>query len=286
MTIADTSNRGLAPLRAHLSSWRLHLAVLAIALVAELIGVRTLQFWVGTVLFLPLLYAFVLGVLANPNVVAPARRLLGASDGAVAGRIIVIALLPFLAKFGTLVGGSIETVVEAGPALVLQELGNLGTIVLGLPIAIFLLRMGREAVGASFSIAREGSLALVADKYGLKSPEGTGVMGVYVVGTLVGTFVFSILASLAHATGLFDPRALAMACGVGSGSMTAACGGTLALLEPAAEAEILALAGASNLLTTLTGLYVAIFVSLPLTDWAYRKLTGTRAVARPGTDVV
>ena len=56
--------------------------------------------------------------------------------------------------------------------------------------------MGREAIGATHSIAREPNIALIADRYGLKTPEGIGVMGVYVMGTVFGAIYFSIVPSL------------------------------------------------------------------------------------------
>ena len=165
-----------------------------------------------------------------------------------------------------------EKIIAAGPALILQELGNLGTILLAFPVAVLLLGMGREAVGATFSVAREPNIAIIADKYGLKSAEGAGVMGVYVIGTLFGTFIFAILASLLATSGWFSIEALAMACGIGSGSMMAACSGPLSHAVPAMEEQILALAGASNVLTYATGLYLCIFVALPVTEKLYDLL--------------
>lgn len=162
-------------------------------------------------------------------------------------------------------------IIAAGPALILQEIGNLGTIAVAFPVAVYLLGMGREAIGASYSIDREPNLALIAEKYGLNSPEGAGAMGVYATGTLIGTFVFAIMPPLIHALDIFDVRALAMACGVGSGSMLAACTGGLVAVIPEQEEIILALAAASNILTYATGLYVAVFVALPLTEWLYQR---------------
>jgi len=97
-------------------------------------------------------------------------------------------------------------------------------------------------------------------------------MGVYVVGTLFGTFTFAILASIFATTGAFSVEALAMACGIGSGSMMAACSGALANAVPEMEDQILALAGASNVLTYATGLYLGVFVALPLTEKLYDLL--------------
>jgi hypothetical protein len=249
--------------------WRLHVSVLVITVISELIGIIKLPIGIGAILLLPLLYAFVIGVLINPNVVRKAGAWLGQREVKAASPLIVIAIMPFIAKFGTIIGPSMQQIIDAGPALILQELGNLGTIVLAFPVAVLVLGMRREAIGASFSIAREPNIAIIAEKYGLKSAEGAGVMGVYVIGTLFGTFIFAILASLLATSGLFSIEALAMACGIGSGSMMAACSGALATAVPEMEETILALAGASNVLTYATGLYLCLFVALPLTEKLY-----------------
>lgn len=252
--------------------WPIHLIVLVTAIVAQLIGVRAIPIGIGTILLLPLLFAFVFALALNPNVVKPLAAVLSTKRVAAASPLIVIAIMPFIAKFGTTIGPSIEQVIEAGPALLLQELGNLGTILLAFPIAIWVFRMGRESIGAVHSIAREPNIAIIADRYGLRSAEGTGVVGVYVMGTLFGTFIFAILASLLSTAGVFSTEALAMACGVGSGSMMAACAGALAAADPGATDTITALSGASNLLTYATGMYVSLFIALPMVEKLYVKI--------------
>lgn len=251
--------------------WLLHAVVLAIVLIAEWIGIQRLPIGIGTVIFLPILYAFAMGIALNPHILKPMGALLTPKAVKLSGTMITIAIMPFIAKFGTTVGPQIDKIIEAGPALVLQELGNLGTIVIAFPVAVFLLRMGREAIGATYSIDREPNIALIADRYGLNSPEGAGAMGVYATGTLIGTFVFAIMPPLVHGLGIFDVRALAMSCGVGSGSMLAACTGGLVAVVPEQKDIILALAAASNILTYATGLYVGLFVALPLTEWLFKK---------------
>lgn len=255
----------------------LHAVVLVIVVISELIGLRTFAIGSGMILLLPLLYAFILGLALNPSITPVLRRIMSPRLTSVAGSLIVVAAFPVVAKLGTLIGPAIPELVKAGPALVLQELGNLGTILLAFPIAVFLLRMGREAVGATFSVARESSLLIVAEKHGLESPEGRGVMGVYISGTLFGTFVFAFMAAWLGSLGWLSVDALAMACGVGSGSMMAACAGSLANVVPESADRILALAGASNLLTTTTGLYVSLFIALPAAQriygWTERRQT-------------
>ncbi|KGJ11249.1 DUF3100 domain-containing protein (plasmid) [Paracoccus versutus] len=252
-------------------TWALHATVLVIVCIAEAIGVLRLPIGIAAIILLPMLYAFAMGIVLNPNITRATGRLLTPGVQKFAGGMITIAITPFVAKFGTTVGPQIQAIIDAGPALVLQEIGNLGTIVIAFPVAVFLLRMGRETIGAVYSIDREPNLALIAEKYGLDSPEGAGVMGVYATGTLIGTFVFAIMPPLIHALGVFDVRALAMSCGVGSGSMLAACTGALVNVIPEQKDLILGLAGASNVLTYATGLYVGMFVALPLTEWLFRK---------------
>lgn len=249
----------------------LHLVVLPIVAISSLIGIIKLPIGIATIILLPILYAFAMGVALNPALNKPMRRILSARSSKIAGSMIAIAITPFIARFGTTVGPQIQAIIDAGPALILQEIGNLGTIAIAFPVAVYLLGMGRETIGAAYSIDREPNLALIAERYGLNSPEGAGAMGVYATGTLIGTFVFAIMPPLIHSLGLFDIRSLAMSCGVGSGSMLAACTGGLVAAEPASEPLILALAAASNILTYATGLYVGMFVALPLTEWLYYR---------------
>ena len=65
------------------------------------------------------------------------------------------------------------------------------------------------------------------------------------------------------------PLSLAMAAGVGSGSMMTAAIGPLIASFPELETQIVAFAGASNLLTYATGLFVSIFIALPITEKLY-----------------
>ena len=66
--------------------------------------------------------------------------------------------------------------------------------------------------------------------------------------------------------------------------MATASAGVLASLYPAMKDQILALAAASNMLSGLDGLYMSIWMGLPMTEWLYKKLYplkyGTPAPAR------
>lgn len=257
-----------------LLDWRLHLIVIAASLFSEFIGIVKVPLGPGSLLLLPLFYAFIIGLILNPHLFKSTEKLVSKKLSYAASPLILLAVMPFIARFGTTIGPAIDKLIQAGPALLLQELGNLGTMIIALPIAVIVLKMGREAIGATFSIAREPNIAIISDKYGLKGPEGIGVMGVYVVGTMIGTLWFALLASYILSLDIFDPRALAMACGVGSGSMVAACSGALASLLPDMGESLIAFAGASNLLTYATGLYISLFIALPVTEWLYKILKG------------
>ncbi|HLS21434.1 MAG TPA: DUF3100 domain-containing protein, partial [Paenalcaligenes sp.] len=262
-----------------LLNWRLHLLVIIASVISEWIGIINIPLGPGALLLLPLFYAFIIAVLINPYLFKGTKRWVPIEVSMAASPLILVSILPFIARFGTTIGPAIEDIINAGPALLLQELGNLGTMIIALPVAVLLLKMGRETIGATFSIAREPNIAIISDKYGLKGPEGIGVMGVYVVGTMFGTLWFALMASFIMSLDLLDPRALAMACGVGSGSMVAACSGALANMAPEIEETLLAFAGASNLLTYATGLYLSLFVALPIAERFYGALTRRRLAA-------
>lgn len=249
-----------------------HLTVLAIVIISEFIGTQTYPVGPGQVVILPMLYAVVIGILLGYRVlgayIEPLRKAIPKEASEISAPLIVVTLMPLGVKYGTLVAPNFYDIIDAGPAFILQELGNLGTIFFALPIAL-LLGLKREAIGAAVSIAREPTLGIITDLYGPDSPEGIGVLGTYLTGTFLGTLFFGLLGGLAPITGL-HPRALAMACGIGSGSMMTACSASLAeVVTTVPEDEILAFAATSNLLTGLTGVYVVLFISVPLINKLY-----------------
>lgn len=251
---------------------RTHLTVLAIVAVTELVGTQTFSVGPGQVVLLPMLFAVVIGILVSYSVlgqyVDSLRQIVSKEVSEISSPLLIVALMPLGVKYGTLVAPAFNQLVQAGPAFVLQELGNLGTIFLALPIAL-LLGLKREAIGGAVSIAREPTLGVVTDKYGIDSAEGRGVLGTYLTGTVLGTIFFGLLGGFAPATGL-HPLALSMACGMGSASMMTACSASLAeVVPPGMEEQVLSFAATSNLLTGITGLYVVILIGLPLINRLY-----------------
>jgi hypothetical protein len=254
---------------------RLLPVVLVLVIIAELIGIIKFSLGPGTVVLLPMLFAVIMGILLTPPVlgkrIAALKKLIDDDVIELAGVGVMIALLPLGVKYGTLVGPNIQKVLAAGGALIFQELGNLFTPLIALPLALA-IGLRREAVGGTVSICREPTLGVIGERYGMSSPEGNGVLGTYMVGTVFGTIFFGFLGSLAVNTGI-HPYALAMACGVGSGSMMAAGSAALAeTVDPAIKDTVLAYAATSNMLTGITGIYSVIFLALPFTNWYYKRL--------------
>ncbi|MEO0462946.1 MAG: DUF3100 domain-containing protein [Pseudomonadota bacterium] len=253
--------------------WLWGLCALAAIIVGQLIGTQRFEWGDITIVLLPLVFAFAAGLALNPAIVTPLRPLLGEGAGERASRLVGPSVMPLIVVLTVGIGAQFNAVMEAGPALIAQEFGNIATMAISMPVAVLLFRMGREAVGATFSIAREGGLAFIFDKYGANSAEAIGVMGVYICGTFFGTAVFAIMPPLIESFGIFDIRALAMACGTGSASMTGACATSLEAVDPERADLIGALAAGSNLASGLLGLFVYVFLTVPLAEAYYRALT-------------
>ena len=258
-------------MREFFSDWKVHALCLVLTVIAEAIGSKAVGPFgpIGFTL-LPMLYALIMGALLAIFKVIKTDTMKQASP------YIGISVMLLTVKMGSSIGPNLGAVLRAGPALLLQELGNLGTIFFAVPVAVFIFKMGRGAVGCSFSISREGSLAIIGDMYGLDSPEGQGVMGGYITGTVLGTIFNGMLVSLLISLNLFHPYALAMAAGTGSASMMSAALAPIVEAFPTMAREIQAYASTSNMLTTVDGMYMSIFIAVPLTNWLYNKLTAVR----------
>jgi len=252
-----------------LKFWPLHLTVLAITLIFEYINTITIPTPLGNILFLPMLFAMVAGLIIY--LIKPIKWVKDEASN-VSDTFVVVGISVFLAKVSITSGIELPKIFAAGPALILQEFGNLGTIILALPFAL-LFGFKREAIGMTNSIGREPNVGLIASKYGLNSPEGRGVMTTYIVGTLVGTIFMGVMANFLGVSGILHPYALAMACGVGSGSMMAASSASLAASFPEMADQITAYAATSNVLSTADGIIMTVFLGLPMCEWLYKKLS-------------
>lgn len=247
---------------------------LAVAITAQLIGPLKVSIGVGALLIFPMVWGLLMGLVISVQKIKPLpvkyQRLAAALSG--------VAVLVLCARLSVDIGPNIPTMLKAGPALLLQEVGHLlGTIVLALPLAV-LLKMGRATVGATFSLDREPAFAMVSERFGPNSDEYRGVLAMYVFGTVFGAVYISLISSLVANWKIFDPLALAMGAGVGSGSMMAASAASIIGAYPDDKTAILGMAAVSNMITSLLGVYVGMYIALPLADRVYRLLTRTPAV--------
>ena len=247
--------------------YKLYVLAFIFILIADSIGRISIPIKIGTFILFPIFYSLILGMLSGPE----CFKIINSTQVKAASKLVIVCICPFIVKLGVNAGANIQTVLSAGPALLLQEIGNLGTIFFAMPVAI-LLGLKREAIGATHSINRESNLALATDVFGSDSPETRGSLSVYIVGGMIGTIYFGILASVVAHTGLFHPFALALASGVGAGIMMASATASLSIIYPTMAAQISALASASETLSGITGIYVAIFVGIPLTKKIYEFL--------------
>lgn len=249
------------------AEYKIFILAFVFIVIADSIGQIQVPLGPGTLILFPIFYSLIMGVISGPEVL----KIFNKKEVKAASKLVIVAICPFIAKLGINAGASLEVILSAGPALVLQEIGNLGTIFLALPFAL-LLGLKREAIGATHSINRESNLALITDMFGPDSPETRGSLSIYVVGGMVGTIYFGFMTTMVAALHIFHPYALGMASGVGAGILMASATASLALIYPDMAAELSALASTSETISGITGIYVAIFVGIPLTKKLYQLL--------------
>ena len=249
------------------TEYKIYIATVIFILIADSIGQIQVPLGPGQFILFPIFYALIMGVLSGPQ----ATKIMKSKEVKAASKLVIVAICPFIAKLGINAGASLETVVSAGPALLLQEFGNLGTILLAMPLAI-LLGMKREAIGATHSINRESNLALITDVYGPDSPEARGSLSIYVVGGMIGTIYFGFMVSVIAMLDIFHPYALGMASGVGAGILMASAVASLTEIFPAMADQISALASASETISGIDGIYMSLLIGLPLCNWLYKVL--------------
>lgn len=247
--------------------WRIYALAFAFILVADNIGQIKIPVGKGMFILFPIFYAIILGVLSGPQVlkIADNRHVKAAS------RLVVVGICPFIAKMGITAGANIDTILEAGPVLLLHGFGNLLGLVLALPVAI-LLGMKREAVGACHSINREYHMALINNIYGPDSAEARGSLSIYIVGGMVGTIYFGLMASVVGMLGIFHPQALGLASGVGAGIMMASASASLCAIYPEMTATISTMASVGETIAGITGIYITMFIAIPMCDKLYTIL--------------
>lgn len=246
--------------------------VLIVITIAEFIGFQTIPLGKFNIGLLPLVFAILITMILGIGLFRKGifKKVYSKENVNFASTYLIFIMLPLMARYGADVAPKLQEILSIGWVFLIQEIGNLGTVVLGLPIAL-LIGLRREAIGATLGIGREGELAYISEKYTLESPEGRGVLSLYIIGTLFGAIFFSVFAPILLDLG-FRVEALAMASGVGSSSMMTAASSTLVARMPEMGETIRAYASASQLLTSFLGTFTMVFLAAPLQKFMYRLM--------------
>lgn len=249
-------------------NYKLHLIILLGVVLADLIGSINIPIGQTTIVLSPLIWSML--IVFSIYMIKP-LKLMSQESADHSNYMMGITLAFLIAKLGVTSGASLEEIKAAGLALVLQNIGNIGTIFLALPVAL-LLGIGRESVGMSHAMSREANVGLIQDLYGGESEEFRGVMAVYIIGTIFGPIIMSLLASFGTSLNIVSPFAASMGVGGGSAAMMTAGLGSLIEAYPELETQMVAYAGLSNLISSVIALPLGMFVGVPLTEFLYSKL--------------
>lgn len=248
--------------------YKLHIIVLIIVVISTLIGVKEIKLTNNMViLIIPFIYSLILGLLVY---LAKPIKFIGKEQVKFSENFMVLLLGVLIAKLAVSCGQSIFTVFNFGPALILQQIGDLGTLIV-IPLAL-ILGFKRESIGMGTSICREPSLSIIGDIFGVKSDEFNGVLIILIIGSILGAIFINILTSVCISFLPIHPYAYAMASGVGSVSMSTASLTSLTGMFPSMATDLEALTACSNILSTVFGIYLTIFVSIPLAEVVYKYL--------------
>lgn len=139
--------------------YNLHIIVLILVIISMAIGVIEIKI-TDTISFLllPLIYSLVMGLVLY---LVKSIKFVGPEQANVAEGVMVLLIGVLLAKLAISSGQSISAIFQVGPALLLQLLGDLGTLI-ALPVALF-LGFRREVIGMASSICREPNLGIIID---------------------------------------------------------------------------------------------------------------------------
>ena len=242
--------------------WKIYALAFGFILIADNIGQIKIPVGKGMFILFPIFYAIILGVLSGPQVL----KIVDNRHVKAASKLVVVGICPFIAKLGITAGANIDTILQSGPVLLLHGFGNLLGPLLALPVAI-LLGMKREAIGSCHSINREYHMALINNIYGPDSAEARGSLSIYIVGGMVGTIYFGLMASVVGMTGWFHPQALGLGSGVGASSSASLCA-----IYPEWTDTISAMASVGETIAGITGMYITMFIAIPMTDKLYTIL--------------
>lgn len=241
------------------------LLALALSIVSQLIGTYKIKLGSSAIVLFPIIWVVLIAGFVSIQRFKPLSQ--PVQD--ISMSLMMIGITIFLTRLGMLIGPSLDEIRKAGTAILLQEVGHVfGTVILALPVGVA-LGLGRAAIGATFSIDREPQLGYMLERYGGDSPEYSGTFAVWLLGSVFGALYVSLLAGLLAGTGIFSPLALALGAGVGSASMMAGAAAALSVVHPDLKDQIFVLAGLSNLVTNIVGIYAGYYLALPLAERLY-----------------
>lgn len=254
-----------------LFDYKLHLTMFFISIIPLSIGIISIDLF-GDIklIILPLIFSLFLAIICF---LAKPLKWIAQEHSQTCSIIILLLVGPLIAKLAVAGGQNIEALLTLGPMMFLKELGHFGSIFIGLPIAL-LLGFKRESIGMSSSICREPEMAVIIDKYGSDSDEFKGFLIVYLIGTVLGTLMISLIVNFLVYLIPLHPFSYALASGVGSTSMSVAAISSLTTIYPEVGDKLLAYASMSNLISLVFNIYPFMFIWLPLTDWLYDKFEG------------
>ena len=256
-------------MKKYFKDWKVFALCFGMVVVSELIGSKPVKLGPVSFTLLPMLYALLLGIVLFKVKVIDQESMKTASP------YITISVMFLTAKMGSSIGPELGKLFESGAALIVQEIVKKFIFVfISVPVGVLILRMGREVVGCGFSTNRENAIAIVGNLYGLDSAEGRGVMGGYITGTVLGTIFSGLLASLVCGLGIFHPYALAMGAGVGSASMMSVNMAATIEVFPEMQLEIEAFTAGAQVAGSVMGMYLTLFISVPLANFLYKILGG------------
>ena len=104
------------------AEYKIFILAFVFIVIADSIGQIQVPLGPGTLILFPIFYSLIMGVLSGPEVL----KIFSKKEVKAASKLVIVAICPFIAKLGINAGASIEVILSAGPALILQEIGNLG----------------------------------------------------------------------------------------------------------------------------------------------------------------
>lgn len=254
----------------YLYDYKLHLTILFVAIISLKVGTINIHLYGSfNLVILPLIPALFFSLLLY---IFKPITWIGKEQSKACTKIMLLLISPLIVKLAISSGQNIELLYNVGPAIIFKEIGSIGTVLIGLPIAL-LLGFKRESIGMTSSICREPQLAVLVEKYGFDSDEVKGFFIVYVIGIVLGTLFISFLANILCYIIPLHPFSYALATGIGSTSMNIAAISSLTAMYPSMTDQLMAFSGISNLISLVFSIYVYIFIALPLTEKLYEKLS-------------